>query len=93
MGEMEGAPFWKFVGLKISIIFLLFSSYESHKSAHKRERANNPAFLSTNILIASADTIRAPANRIRKPADTIRKPMKRYGRILGKIRPKMKEKL
>ena len=80
-------------GLKISIIFLLFSSHKRHKSSHKRERANNPAFLSTNILIASADTIRAPANRIRKPADTIRKLTKRYRRILGKIRPKMKEKL
>jgi hypothetical protein len=85
MGEVEGAPFWKFVGLKISIIFLLFSSHENHKSAHKREGANHSTFLNANILIASADTIRAPANRIRKPADTIRKPTERYGRILGKI--------
>ena len=85
MGEVEGAPFWKFVGLKISIIFLLFSSHESHKTFHKIERVSNSTFLNANILIASADTIRAPANRIRKPADRIRKPTKRYGRILGKI--------
>ena len=43
-------------------------------------------YLFVNFLIALA-------NRIRKPADRIRKPTERYGRILGKILPKKKEKL
>ena len=51
-------------GLKTSIEFPLFPSHESHKSAHKRERANNSAFLRVDFLIASASTIRMSADSL-----------------------------
>ena len=78
------APFVLFRGLKISTEFLLFSSHERHKSAHKRERANNSAFLRADTIRLLADFLIASADRIRKPADTIRKPTDRIRRIFTK---------
>ena len=78
------APFVPFRGLKISIEFLFFSSYEALQSTHERERTNNSAFLCVGFLIASASTIRLSADRIRKPADRIRKLTKRIRKIFIK---------
>ena len=78
------APFVLLRGLKISTKFLLFPSHERHKSAHKRERSNNSAFLRVGFLIASTSTIRLSADRIRKPADRIRKLTKRIRTIFIK---------
>ena len=86
MGEVEGAPFWKFMGLKISIIFLFSPSHESHKSSHEKEQATHPAFLRADTIRLSADSLIASADRIRKPADTIRK-------LTGRIRPQTSRKM
>ena len=86
MGEVEGAPFWKYMGLKISTIFSLYPSHESHKILHERERATHPAFLRADTIRLSADSLIASADRIRKPADTIRKQT-------GWIRPQTSRKM
>ena len=71
-------------GLKSSIEFPLFPSYEGHKSAHERERANSPTLLRADTIRLLADFLIASANRIRKSADTIRKPTNRIRRVFSK---------
>ena len=73
-------------GFKISIIFLLSPSHESHKILHERERSPHPAFLRADTIRLSADSLIASADRIRKPADTIRKQT-------GRIRPRTSRKM
>ena len=73
-------------GFKISTIFLLSPSHESHKILHERERATHPAFLFADTIRLSADSLIASADRIRKPTNTIRK-------LTGGIRPRTSRKM
>ena len=66
------ASFVPFRGLKTSIEFLFFSSHETHKAAHERERANNIPFSRANTIRLSVDFLIASADSIRKSVSAIR---------------------
>lgn len=78
------APFVLLRGLKTSIEFPLFSSYEAHKTAHERESANNVPFSRINTIKLSADFLIASADTIRKSTDTIRKLTERTKKLFTK---------